>query len=53
MLNCVWLAFLLIAVLVAGFTGRLPQLTNGAFEMASTAVMKIALPLVGLMAIWL
>jgi spore maturation protein SpmA len=53
MLNWIWLAFLLIAVLVGGFTGKLPQMTTGAFETASDAVMKIALPLVGLMAIWL
>ena len=46
-------AFLLIAVLVGGFTGKLPEMTKGAFETAETAVMKIALPLVGVMAIWL
>ncbi|MEI9892813.1 MAG: nucleoside recognition domain-containing protein [Chthoniobacter sp.] len=53
MLNWIWLAFLVIAVLVGGFTGKLPQMTTGAFEAASDAVMKIALPLVGVMAIWL
>ncbi len=53
MLNWIWLSFLLIAVLVGGFTGRLPEMTKGAFETAEVAVMKIALPLVGLMAIWL
>jgi spore maturation protein SpmA len=50
MLNYIWLAFLLIAVLVGGFTGKLPEMTKGAFEMAETAVMKIALPLIGIMA---
>ncbi len=53
MLNYIWLAFLLIAVLVGGFTGRLPQLTTGAFDTAKIAVMNIALPLIGVMAIWL
>ncbi|MEP6668909.1 MAG: nucleoside recognition domain-containing protein [Chthoniobacter sp.] len=53
MLNWIWLAFLLIAVLVGGFNGKLPQMTTGVFETASDAVMKIALPLVGVMAIWL
>ncbi|MDB6154152.1 MAG: Nucleoside recognition domain protein [Chthoniobacteraceae bacterium] len=53
MLNWIWLSFLLIAVIVGGFTGKLPELTKGAFETAETAVMKIALPLIGLMAIWL
>src|SRR5213082_1391170 len=53
MLNWIWLAFLLIAVLVGGFTGKLPEMTKGAFETAESAVMKIALPLVGVMAMWL
>ena len=53
MLNWIWLAFLLIAVLVGGFNGKLPEMTNGAFESAKDAVMTLALPLVGLMAIWL
>lgn len=53
MLNWIWLTFLLVAVLVGGFGGRLPEMTKGAFETAESAVMKIALPLVGIMAIWL
>ena len=53
MLNYIWLAFLLIAVVVGGISGRLPEMTRGAFETAEAAVMKIALPLVGVMAIWL
>ena len=39
--------------MVGGFSGRLPALTKGAFETAEFAVIKIALPLVGIMAIWL
>jgi spore maturation protein SpmA len=53
MLNWIWLAFLLIAVLVGGFTGRLDALTKGAFEQAKDAVVSLALPLAGLMAVWL
>jgi spore maturation protein SpmA len=53
MLNWIWLAFLLIAVLVGGFTGRLDALTKGAFEQAKDAVISLALPLAGLMAVWL
>ena len=53
MLNHIWLAFLLIAILVAGFTGKLQQMTTGAFKTAESAVMEIALPLVGIMVIWL
>ncbi len=53
MLNVIWLAIILVAVLVGGFSGRLEPMTTGAFETAEDAVMKIALPLIGLMAIWL
>jgi spore maturation protein SpmA len=53
MLNYIWLAFLLIAVVVGGFTGKLPDMTTGAFKTAEMAVMGIALPLVGIMVIWL
>jgi spore maturation protein SpmA len=53
MLNWIWLTMLVVAVLVGGFTGRLPEVTKGAFSSASDAVMVIALPLVGIMAIWL
>ena len=53
MLNYVWLAFLVVAVLVGGFTGKLPELTSGAFEGAVKAVMNVVLPLLGMWAIWL
>ena len=53
MLNWIWLSFLLIAVLVGGFTGRLPEMMEGAFSGAEKAVMKVALPLLGVWAIWL
>lgn len=53
MLNVIWLVMILVAVLVGGFTGKLDAITNGAFDTAKSAVLEIALPLVGLMAIWL
>ena len=53
MLNYLWLALVALAVFVGGATGRLHEVTAGAFQMADTAVMKIALPLVGIMALWL
>ncbi len=53
MLNYLWLALVALAVLIGGATGRLREVTEGAFQMADTAVMKIALPLVGIMALWL
>jgi spore maturation protein SpmA len=52
-LNYIWLAFILIAVIVGGIGGKFDIMTKGAFETAEVAVMKIALPLVGIMAIWL
>ena len=53
MLNWIWLGFLIVAVIVGGFSGKLPEMTKGAFETAESAVMKIALPLMGIWAIWL
>ena len=53
MLNTIWLAMLLVAVLVGGFSGRLDAMTKGAFDTAKDTVMEIALPLIGAMAIWL
>ncbi len=53
MLNYLWLGLVLLAVTFAGLTGRMKELTEGAFTMTETAVMKIALPLIGFMALWL
>jgi spore maturation protein SpmA/spore maturation protein SpmB len=53
MLNYLWLALVTLAVLIGAATGRLAEVTAGAFAMAETAVMRIALPLVGVMALWL
>lgn len=53
MLNYLWLALIALSVVIGAATGRLAEVTAGAFGMAETAVMKIALPLVGVMALWL
>lgn len=53
MLNIIWLIMILVAVVVGGFSGQLPSLVTVAFETAQNAVMKTALPLVGLWALWL
>ncbi|MBA4136783.1 MAG: nucleoside recognition protein [Opitutus sp.] len=53
MLNYVWLALVVLSVLIGAATGRLADVTAGAFGMAETAVMRIALPLIGVMALWL
>ena len=53
MLNYIWLGLVLSAVIIGGCTDRLKEVTGQGFEMAEFAVMKTALPLVGIMALWL
>ncbi len=53
MLNYLWLSLVTLAAIIGAATGRMREVTEGAFQMADTAVMKIALPLVGVMALWL
>lgn len=53
MLNYIWLALVLGAVFLGGATGHLKEITEAAFESCKTAVMTIALPLAGVMALWL
>ncbi len=52
MLNYIWLALILLAVTIGGWSGHLKEVTDGAFEGAKTAV-TIALGLIGIMALWL
>ena len=52
MLNYIWLALILLAVAIGGWTDRLKEVTDGAFDGAKTAV-TIALGLIGVMALWL
>lgn len=53
MLNYIWLGLILAAVLIGGFTDHLKEVADQSFSMAESAVMKTALPLVGIMALWL
>jgi spore maturation protein SpmA len=53
MLNLIWLALLLTGVMVAVFTGKLDAVGQGGLNAAKSAVMDLALPLVGVMALWL
>lgn len=53
MLNYIWLGLVVLAVLMGGFTGQLGEVSAAAFEACKTAVMVIALPLAGIMALWL
>ena len=52
MLNYLWLGLVVTSVIVGLFTGRLPEVTQAAFNMAETAV-TIAIGLVGVMSLWL
>src|SRR6202048_4989294 len=53
MLNFIWLGLLIAGVLVAGVTGRLDAINQGALNAAKSAVMDVALPLSGAMTLWL
>jgi len=53
MLNYIWLGLVVVAVLMGGFSGKLAEVTGAAFEACKVAVMTIALPLAGVMALWL
>jgi spore maturation protein A len=51
-LNYIWLALVLCAVAIGGWTNHLKEVTDGALDGAKTAV-TIALGLIGIMALWL
>ena len=53
MLNYIWLGLVVLAVIIGGCTDNLKAVADKRFEMAEFAVMKTALPLVGIMALWL
>ena len=53
MLNYIWLTLILLSVALGGWNGHLQEVSDGAYDGARTAVMNIALPLVGTIAIWL
>lgn len=52
MLNWIWLFLMVIALIVGAINGRIEQVTQAAFEYAGTSV-KIAIDLIGIMALWL
>ena len=52
MLNWIWLFLVVIALIVGAINGRIEQVTQAAFEYANTSV-KIAIDLIGIMALWL
>ncbi len=53
MLNWIWLGLVLAAVILGGFHGQLDLVTKAAFKSCETAVVTIAIPYIGLIALWL
>jgi len=53
MLNYIWLGLVVCAVVIGGWNGQLKEVADKALEMANTAVVGIALALIGVMALWL
>lgn len=53
MLNYIWLGLMVAAVLIGVANDSLDAVAKAAFERAEYAVMKLALPLIGIMALWL
>lgn len=51
-LNIIWLMMVVLATLVAAYTGTMDQLTKASFDSAKNAV-TLAINLVGAMALWL
>jgi spore maturation protein A len=52
MLNYFWLGLIMIALIVGAINGRITEVTNAAIQAADAAV-KLALGLIGVMALWL
>ena len=52
MLNHIWLALLLLAVLIGGFDNKIKEVADGAVTGAESAV-TLSLGLIGVMAVWL
>jgi spore maturation protein SpmA len=53
MLNYIWLALILLAVVIGGVNGHLKDVADRSFEMARIAVLETSFPLIGIMALWL
>ena len=52
MLNYIWLAMVILAIVIGGINGKIDAVTKAAIDAASEAV-KIAIGLIGVMALWL
>lgn len=52
MLNYIWLALIIVAIVIGGINGKIEAVTNAAIDSAGSAV-KIAIGLIGVMTLWL
>ncbi len=52
MLNYIWLALVILAVVLGGINGKIEDVTRGAIDSAGNAV-TISIGLIGVMALWL
>jgi spore maturation protein A len=52
MLNYIWLAMIILAVIIGGINGKIQDVTKSAIESAGSAV-TMAIGLIGIMALWL
>lgn len=52
MLNVIWLALIVLAVLLGGFTGKIREVSDGAINSANAAV-TLALGLIAVLTLWL
>jgi spore maturation protein A len=52
MLNYIWLALIIVAVVLGGINGKIEEVTNAAIDSAGNSV-KIAIGLIGVMTLWL
>ena len=53
MLNVIWLLLLVAGVVLGATSGHLKEITDEAFNGAKTAVISLALPLIGITSFWL
>ena len=51
-INIVFVGFIAVAILFAGYTGKMEDITEASFDSAETAV-NLAIDLIGVMALWL
>ena len=51
MLNYLWAAMILLGIIFAAFTGRMPDITNAAIDSSKEAI-SLCIPMMGVMSLW-